>query len=234
MPKSGNGQDMGLGNLADADLVFKRKYRWAFEVQGLLRGDVPSHYVKLAARPNLTVEETEINFLHGTDWIPGKGKWETISVTYYDTNSRKMKPLWDWLASVYNFTDTIGLHQASTRQSYAGTGIIRLFDGCGKTMETWKLYNIWPTTMNFGELDYTSSETVDIELTLRYSAVEYSTSCGPPINPACGGCWGNSVGGPQTFGNYPLIPPQTLAPGAGFGSGQVLPPWPFLLPTFPL
>lgn len=213
-------RDMGLGHLADSDLVFKRKFRWAFEVQGLVRGDVPSHYVKLAARPNLNVEETEINYLHGTDWIPGKGKWETISVTYYDTNAVAMKPLWDWLASVYNFTDTVGLHQASTRRSYAGVGVLKLFDGCGTTMETWNLYNMWPQAINFGELDYSSSEEVNIELTLRYSAVEVLQNCGAPINPACGGCLGISVGGNNSFSNFPLIPPETLPLGAGIGSGQ--------------
>jgi len=222
MPRSGNGQDMGLGNLADANLVFKRKYRWAFEVQGLARGDIPAHYVRLAARPNLQIEEAEINYLHGTDWIPGKGKWQTITVTYYDTNSQKMKPLWDWLASVYNLTDAVGLHQASTRSSYAGIGIIRLFDGCGTALEQWKLFSLWPQAMNFGELDYSSSETVDIELTLRYSAVEYFSQCGPPINPACGGCFGTSVGGPFTFTNFPLLPPSSLPLGAGLGSGQNL------------
>lgn len=211
---------MGLRNLADANLVFKRKYRWAFEVQGLARGDIPSHYVRLAARPNLQIEEAEINYLHGTDWIPGKGKWQTITVTYYDTNSGKMKPLYDWLASVYNFTDAIGLHQSSTRSSYSGTGIIRLFDGCGTTMETWKLFTIWPQAVNFGELDYSSSETADIELTLRYSQVELINHCGPPINPACGGCFGTSVGGPNTFYSYPLLPPASLPLGAGLGSGQ--------------
>lgn len=225
MPRSGNGQDMGLGNLADADLVFKRKYRWAFEVQGLYRGDVPSHYVKLAARPNLTVEEAEINYLHGTDWLPGKGKWETLSVTYYDTNSKKMKPLWDWLASVYNLTDVVGLHQASTRRSYTGTGKLRLFDGCGNTMETWTLYGIWPQAVNFGDLDYSSSEEVTIELTLRYSFAEVDQrECGYEINPACGGCLGTAVGNGQTFGNFPLLPPAQLPLGLGLGSGQTLAP----------
>jgi hypothetical protein len=211
---------MGLGLLSDGNLIFKRKYRWAFEVQGLVRGDVPSHYVRLAARPNLQIDEAEINYLHGTDWLPGKGKWQTITVTYYDTSSTKMKPLWDWLASVYNFTDAIGLHQASTRQSYAGVGIIRLFDGCGTTMEEWKLFGMWPQAVNFGELDYSSSETADIELTLRYNAVEYNSQCGPAINPACGGCFGTSVGGNNTFNNFPLMPPASLPLGAGLGSGQ--------------
>lgn len=225
MPTSGHGEPMGLGHLADADLVFKRKYRWTFEIQGLFRGDVPSHYVKLAARPNLTIEETEINHLHGKQFIPGKGTWETITVTYYDVaNAPGLKPLWDWLASIYNFTDPVGLHQASTRRSYAGKGILRLFDGCGKEIEKWELGGLWPQAMNFGELDYSSSEEVTVELTLRYSDVEYIPGCGLQLNPACGGCSGTSTGGPGTFFAFPLIPPASLPLGLGLGSGQNLVP----------
>lgn len=197
---------MGLGNLANSDLVFKRKYRWAFEVQGLAVGDVPSHYVKLAARPNLAIDETEINFLHGTDYLPGKGKWESINVTYYDTDAKEMKPLWDWLASVYNFTDSEGIHQASTKRTYAGRGVLKLFDGCGNTMEVWELYDLWPTNINFGELDYSSSDVAEIELTLRYSRVEYQTKCGPDINPVCGGCGGIPlVSEGEAFRSYRLL-----------------------------
>lgn len=142
MPRSGLGQDMGLGRLSDADLVFKRKYRWTLEIQGLCVGDIPPFYVKTAARPNLTIDETEINHLHGKTWIPGKGTWETIQVTYYDVqNNAALSTLWSWLASVYNFTDFNGMHQASTRRGYAGTGILKLYDGCGQVMEEWNLYH---------------------------------------------------------------------------------------------
>ncbi len=193
MPRSGLGQDMGLGRLSDADLVFKRKYRWTLEIQGLCVGDIPPFYVKTAARPNLTIDETEINHLHGKTWIPGKGTWETIQVTYYDVqNNAALSTLWSWLASVYNFTDFNGMHQASTRRGYAGTGILKLYDGCGQVMEEWNLYHLWPQAANFGDLDYASSDEVVIELTLRYAFAELISTgdCGPFVNPCCSGCNG--------------------------------------------
>lgn len=202
MPRSGSGRDMGLGALGGAELIFKRKYRWTFELISPCGPSVPTHVVKLAARPNLTIEETEINFLHGKMWIPGKGSWETITVTFYDigNDSGSLQGLWSWLATVYNFTDPVGLHQSSKRGSsvggagtvgsggYAGTAYLNLYDGCGTAMEAWTLGHVWPQAVNFGELDYSSSEEVTIELTLRYSEVEYQPLCGGVVNPCCTGC----------------------------------------------
>lgn len=210
-------QPMGLGKLGGSDIVFKRKYRWTFVLQSPCGGTIPEHTVKLAARPNLTIEETEINFLHGKMWIPGKGTWETITVTYYDlgNDGGSLTGLWSWLATVYDFTDPVNLKQASKRGGtgirggqvgtqigavptiqqrgagsggYAGIGTLVLFDGCGEPMERWTLGGVWPQAINFGELDYSSSEEVTIELTLRYFEVKYEPLCGGAINPCCGGC----------------------------------------------
>lgn len=196
MPKSGTGRDMGLGLLAGPDLVFKRKYRWTFEVQPYCSAAIPAHFVKLASRPNLTIEETEINFLHGKMFIPGKGTWETITVTYYDLGNagNGITGLFSWLATVYNFTDPVGLHQSSKRgagigsRGYSADGVLQLYDGCGTPMEVWQLSHMWPQAINFGELDYTSSEEVTVELTLRYSEVTYTPLCGGSIKPCCAGC----------------------------------------------
>ena len=199
MARSGAGRDMGLGKLAGPDLVFKRKYRWTFEVQPYCGGTsslIPAHFVKLASRPNLTVEETEINFLHGKMWIPGKGSWETITVTYYDIGNggNGITGLFSWLATVYNFNDPLGLHQSSKRgagpgsNGYSADGTLLLFDGCGVAMEQWNLSHMWPQAINFGELDYSSSEEVTVELTLRYSEVQYIPLCGGQVNPCCAGC----------------------------------------------
>jgi len=57
-------------------------------------------------------------------------------------------------------------------------------------METWTLGHVWPQAINFGDLDYSSSEEVNVELTLRYSEVRYeSGNCGPKFKE-CGtsGC----------------------------------------------
>lgn len=196
MPRSGSGRDMGLGLLGGEEVVFKRKYRWTLEIETPCGTDIPEHFVKLASRPNLSIEETEINFLHGKRWLPGKGTWETITVTFYDVGNlgNGINGLYAWLATIYNFTDPVGLHQSSKRGNgknsggYAGNAILRLYDGCGKTMESWYLADVWPNAINFGDLDYSSSEEVNVELTLRYSQVQYVPGCGGDFTPCCSGC----------------------------------------------
>jgi len=182
--------DMGLGEIGTRnDLVFKRKFRWTFTVLTGCSGTIPEHFVKLASRPNISVEETEINFRHGKTWIPGKGTWETITVTYYDVNQTDNLDLYSWLATVYDFTDPVGLKQASKRSEYGAVGTLTLFDGCGSPMERWEMEGMWPTTINFGDLDYSNSEEVTIELTLRYDQVKYTPICpAGGIAPCCTPC----------------------------------------------
>lgn len=179
---------MGMGDLGGGDVVFKRKFRWTFEVT---KPKVSKSWCKLAARPNLSIEETEINFLNAKMWIPGKGTWETITVTYYDTNGQGMEGIFSWIGTVYDFINGDGqndLKQSSKWSDYGGSASIELYDGCGKSMEKWDLKNAWPQAANFGELDYSSSEEVTVELTLRYSFVKLTRTCGGMGSPTCGGC----------------------------------------------
>lgn len=197
---------MGLGSLGGANLIFKRKFRWTFEVFnicGVAGRKIPQSFVKLASRPNLSIEETEINFLNAKTWIPGKASWETISVTYYDVASLENQELWNWLASVYNFTDPVGLSMGSQRKDYSAYANLVLYDGCGQLLEQWVLYDLWPQAVNWGDLDMASSEEATIELTLRYSNVAYRSVC-PKFTPVacCSPCdSGTAIGtGPQAPG----------------------------------
>ena len=183
-------QDMGLGHLGDSNIVFKRKFRWTFRIEKICNNKVvDDSFVKLAARPNLTIEETEINRLNAKTWIPGKGSWETITVTYYDVASGNNAGLWTWLASVYDFTDPVKLRMGSNRNDYAARGVLQLFDGCGTLIELWQLDDMWPQAINFGELDYSSSDVAEIELTMRYSQVRYKQYCpNIDITACCTAC----------------------------------------------
>lgn len=187
-------REMGIGHLGGGQLVFKRKFRWTFKVQNICGSEVvPEWFVKTSARPSLSVEETQIDFLNGRTWIPGKGSWETIEVVYYDVHTADNMPLFDWIATLYDFTDPICLNQASQRKDYAGQGVLQLYDGCGNALEKWVLNDMWPTAINFGDLDFSSSDTCDITLTLRYSNVDYKGLCGlPGINPCCSACTGQT------------------------------------------
>lgn len=179
--------NMGIGVIGQPDMRFKRKFRWTFEILGFCNDQknvVPENFVTVASRPNLSIEETEINFLNAKHFIPGKATWETISVTYLDVAHSEMRSLWNWLATVYDFTDPVGLRQAE-RMDWNATGVLSMYDGCGTLLETWELLRVFPTAINFGDLDYSSSDIATIELTLRYSDVKYRSYC-PDFQPeAC-------------------------------------------------
>lgn len=191
--------NMGIGYLGFNNLVFKRKFRYTFEVVQLCGNQsIPAHFVKVASRPSLTIEETEINYLNAKTWIPGKASWETITVTYIDAAVTELQPLYNWLASVYNYANPITLEQGSQRQDYTGVGVLYLYDGCGTPLETWVLQDMWPQAVNWGELDYANSEEVTLELTLRYSQVEYQSLC-PAFSPS--NCCSPCGGSPTSFGD---------------------------------
>lgn len=178
---------MGLGRLGDRNLVLKRKFRWTFRVDNVCDGQfIPESFVKVASRPNITFEETEINYLNAKDWIPGKASWETITVSYYDVASLDNQVLWNWLASVYEFPNPVTLRMGSNRRSYAGRGTLTMFGGSGEPLEQFVLDNLWPQSVNFGDLDMADSSECNVELTMRYSNVAYRSLC-PAYQPQ--GCY---------------------------------------------
>ena len=190
--------NMGLGPLGKDDIIFKRKFRWGLTID-TCANTIDEHLVKLASRPNLSIEETEINMKHAKTWIPGKASWETITVTYYDVVDQELQGLYAWLGAVYNFLTpngilgnsadkSLNLTMGSKLRDYRGIATLRLYDGCGETVETWKLRDAWPQSVNFGDLDYSSSEEVTIEMTLRYSDVSYVSHCTRAFQCACTSC----------------------------------------------
>lgn len=179
--------NMGLGRLGNPNLIFKRKFRWTLQFDNICGGQsIPPSYLKSAARPNADIDETEINYLNGKRWIPGKLTWQTITVTYIDVAALDNSPLWSWLASVYNFTDLNGnTTMGSSARDYGGTGTLYMYDGCGTPLERWVYGDAWPKAINFGELDMSDPEVATIELTLRYATVQYTSLC-PTFTPqAC-------------------------------------------------
>lgn len=202
-------RDMGLGILGNPLLVYKRKFRWTLllsfcpsdpdERPSSDQKTVPEQFVKMGARPQLDIEETEINYLHGKFWLPGKATWQSMTVTYYDVagtvasalspfsgdgsgafpagGTGELTSIFEWIASVYDITNPTTLQMGGALQDYEGYGILRLYDGCGQTIERWNIEGMWPQSVNFGELDMNSSDDVNIELTLRYRAVTYVPLC---------------------------------------------------------
>ncbi len=182
---------MGLGEIGNPSLKFKRQFRFTFEINGFCNNAsnrVPEHFVQVAARPNLQIEETQIDFLNARTWIPGKGSWETITVEYLDVAHASMGPLWSWLATVYDFTDPVNLRMGE-KIDWNATGILSMWSGCGDLLETWEMGYMFPTGIDFGAVDQSSNEIARIALTLRFSNVRVKNYCpGYTIQSCCSGC----------------------------------------------
>ena len=186
---------MGIGALGFQNRLFKKKHRFTFSLQNICGSQsVPPNYVKVASRPSLEIEEIELNYLNAKAWIPGKASWQTMTVTYIDVATSDVAPLYNWLASVYNFTDPIKLQQGSIRSDYNAVAILQMWDGCGSLIETWEMDDVWPTAIDFGDVDYASSDLCEIELTLRYSQVKYTPTCPSfTVQPCCTPCGGGTA-----------------------------------------
>ena len=191
-------RSMGIGKLGDRNLSIKRKNRWTFTIIpycgigiGLAKSIIGPNFIKTASRPNFEIEEIELNYMNAKTWIQGKLSWQTITVSYIDAGAKEIAALYKWIGQSAALNDPINFWQGSNFNDYAAEAILTMYDGCGNAMEAWQLSNVWPTSVNFGELDQSSSEEAMIELTLRYDKVCYQgfcptvdfESCCSPCNP---------------------------------------------------
>ena len=188
---------MGIGLLGDPALVIKRKFRWTFTVNNICGGQsIPESFVKSAARPNLDIDETELNFMNAKDWIPGKAAWQTIEVVYIDVaNLNKLASgtsstanpinLYSWIASVYDITNPDTLYMGPMRSAYAAQAVLTEYDGGGAQLASWTLNNAWPKAVNWGDVNYSEADTMDVTVTVRYSSVVYTPICPSTPIPVC-------------------------------------------------
>lgn len=155
------------------DIVFKRKFRWTFEAEFPF-GKIPATFVKVAARPTLELEE--INYLNAKFPVPGTQQWSEIGITYMAVTEETAKELFEVLGKMYQLWD---LSKADLdkpiepKEEYLGKGSLKLLDGCGNMIEEWELQDMWFTSINFGELDYSSSGETDMEVRIKYKSVKY-------------------------------------------------------------
>ena len=156
------------GLLGHSSLILQEKIsvgllKYSF-VAILPRKTVAREFVKVGEQTaNLQIEETMIDYLNAKTWIPGKVTPQTLSVTYYDVSGTvptfsggSTTSILNWIATIYDFTKPCCLTMNSTPGSYEGIARLILWDGCGAPLEGWILRHVWPTEVNWGELDMSS------------------------------------------------------------------------------
>lgn len=172
---------MGIGRLGAPNVILTRQFRFEMSIITPGGGVVPPSFVRTSGLPNISIEPYELNYLNEKTWVSGKPAWEPITATYINAAVPDLFPLFNWVSSIYNFTNN-SRFMGSKASDYQGNALIYLYDGCGQLLQSWQLGNVWPESINFGTLAYDSSDTVDVELTLRYSNVIFTSVC-PAFSP---------------------------------------------------
>ena len=138
----------------------KRKFRWILQY-----GGIDAYTLKTAQRPNMAFEDTVIDYMNNKLYFAGKGTWEPITITLYDpiapSAAQKVR---DWLQLVWeNVQGRMGY-----KDFYAKNLNLKLLGPDGAVAEDWEILKCWPLEVNYGELDYASSDPVEISITLRF------------------------------------------------------------------
>jgi hypothetical protein len=151
--------------IASDDIMFtsfepKLKNRYTMNILG-----IPAFMIKTANRPQITFEEVELQHLNIKRFVKGKGTWQTLQFTMYD-------PIVPSAAQTVMEWVRLSHESVTGRDGYAEfykkDVTINVLGPVGDIVEEWSLVGSWIQDVTFGDLDFGSSDPVEITVTLRY------------------------------------------------------------------
>ena len=126
---------------------------------------IPAYLIKTANRPTISFEEVELNHMNIKRFVKGIATWETIEITMYDpVVPSAAQAAMEWIRlSHESVTGRDGYSDF-----YKKDVDFQVLGPVGDVVEQWKLKGTWIQSANFNDLDFASSDPVEISLTLRY------------------------------------------------------------------
>ena len=151
--------------LEPQDIMFtpfepKLKNRFIMQIDG-----INAYLIKAMNRPSIESDEVILEHMNVTRYVKGKTRWQPLEITLYDpVVPSAAQQVIEWLR----------LHHESVtgRDGYSDFYkkdiTFNVLGPVGDIVEEWLLKGAFIQTANFNDLDYSSSDPVDISLTLRY------------------------------------------------------------------
>lgn len=134
-------------------------------------GDDTTLLVSRCAFPEVNITPTELNYGNTKVKVAGLVEYGEGSLDIYDSIVKDTeKKLSEWQKKVYN-PDTGKMGWAS---DYKKDCQVNQYAPDGTYVRTWILQGAWPSTLNFGEGDYTNGEGKKVAVTLQYDKAKLS------------------------------------------------------------
>ena len=135
-------------------------------------GDIPSYIIKAAARPSLTNGEVVLDHINIDRKVKGKTRWNDVAITLYDPIVPSgAQAVMEWVR--LHHESLTGRDGYSTQ--YKKDITFHSLSPTGEKIEEWCLKGAFILDSNFGQMDWGTEESVQIELTLKYdyAVLEY-------------------------------------------------------------
>ena len=159
----------------------KRKFRWKIVFSGTGGISNLSYALKKADKPKGKVNPTTHKYLNHNFNYPGRFEWEDINLTFASVSQPDATYLINQVLinAGYGVPKTAG--NTTTNKRDLATLSKRKFNGAlgsffniqqlnpdGEVTEDWKVWNPFFTSVNYGDLDYSSEDIVDITVGVKY------------------------------------------------------------------
>jgi hypothetical protein len=188
--------DLGVdgGGIAQPRL----KHKWALTFQNMAGDTEPLRLNAIQAdRPKLSFEEVVLDRYNSKAYVAGKHAFEVITITFEDDlNGGVTAALQEQVElqqSIIGLNAAPRLPSAAAGQDYKFAVRMDLLDGNTAVVETWVLEGVFLQNLEYGDQDYTASESIKVVATLRFDHARQN------INPD--GVGGKATGGAGSTGS---------------------------------
>ena len=151
--------------LEPQDIMFtpfepKLKNRFIMNIDG-----INAYLIKTINRPQLESDEVVLEHMNVTRYVKGKSRWQPLDITLYDPIvPSASQQVMEW----------VRLHHESVtgRDGYSDFYkkdiTFNVLGPVGDVVEEWELKGAYIQSANFGDMDFATSDPVEIALTLKY------------------------------------------------------------------
>ena len=126
---------------------------------------IPAYLIKTAARPKITSEEIKLDHINVQRYVKGKSAWDAMTIELYDPIVPSgAQAVMEWVR--------LGHESVTGRDGYSDfykkDVTFHVLGPVGDVVEEWTLKGSFIQDATFGDLDFATSDPVEITMTLRY------------------------------------------------------------------
>lgn len=132
----------------------KRKFEWIYQMNG-----IDAMTAKTAARPKKEHEKITIDYINQKRYLAGKAAWGVIRVELYDPISpSQTQKVMELMRLIHDDSTGRMGYSALYKQDFS----LKMLGPDGMVVEKWTAKGAWITNVEFGDLDYSSSDALTV------------------------------------------------------------------------